>query len=62
MESFNGKLRDELLDREIFYTLQEVKGLTEEYRRTYNHIRPAYWLRAIRALFAEVTDRRLRGL
>ncbi len=24
VESFNGKLRDELLDREIFYTLQEV--------------------------------------
>ena len=27
-ESFNGKLRDELLDREIFYTLQEAKVLT----------------------------------
>ena len=29
VESFNGKLRDELLDREIFYTLQEVQVLTE---------------------------------
>ncbi len=40
VESFNGKLRDELLDREIFYTLQEVQVLTEEYRQTYNRIRP----------------------
>ena len=40
VESFNGKLRDELLDREIFYTLQEVEILTEQYRQTYNRIRP----------------------
>ena len=38
--SFNGKLRDELLDREVFYTLLEVRVLTERYRRTYNRIRP----------------------
>ena len=40
MESFNGKLRDELLNREISYTLKEVQVLTEQYRKTYNHIRP----------------------
>ena len=40
VESFNGKLRDELLDREIFYTLQEVQVLTEQYRQNYNRIRP----------------------
>ena len=40
MESFNGKLRDELLDREVFYTLLEVQVLTEQYRQTYNRIRP----------------------
>ena len=40
IESFNGKLRDELLDREVFYTLLEVRVLTERYRRTYNRIRP----------------------
>ena len=40
VESFNGKLRDELLDREIFYTLKEVRILTEQYRQTYNQIRP----------------------
>ncbi len=28
-ESFNGKLRDELLNREIFYSLKEVQILTE---------------------------------
>ncbi len=40
LASFNGKLRDELLDRELFYTLLEVRVLTERYRRTYNRIRP----------------------
>lgn len=40
LESFNGKLRDELLDREVFYTLLEVQVLTEQYRHTYNRIRP----------------------
>ena len=40
VESFNGKLRDELLDREVFYTLLEVRVLTERYRQTYNRIRP----------------------
>ena len=37
VESFNGKLRDELLDREIFYTLTEAKILLERWRRQYNH-------------------------
>ncbi len=40
MESFNGKLRDELLDREIFYTLTEAKVLIEQWRRQYNTVRP----------------------
>ena len=40
VESFNGKLRDELLDREIFYTLTEAKILIERWRREYNSIRP----------------------
>jgi transposase InsO family protein len=38
-ESFNGKLRDELLDREIFYALREAKVLIEQWRQHYNHIR-----------------------
>ena len=40
IESFNGKLRDELLNREIFTTLLEAKVLIEQWRREYNHIRP----------------------
>ena len=40
VESFNGKLRDELLDREIFYTLTEAKSLVERWRRQYNSVRP----------------------
>ena len=44
IERFNGKLRDELLDREVFYTLQEVRVLTERYRRTYTRSdRTALW-------------------
>ncbi len=39
-ESFNGKLRDEFLNGEIFYTLKEVQILLEQWRRIYNHIRP----------------------
>jgi len=39
IESFNGKLRDELLNREIFTTLTEAKVLIEEWRREYNQIR-----------------------
>lgn len=40
IESFNGKLRDELLDREIFTTLTEAKILIEEWRTEYNQVRP----------------------
>jgi transposase InsO family protein len=40
VESFNGKLRDELLDREIFYTLREAKVLIERWRVHYNTARP----------------------
>ena len=40
VESFNGKLRDELLDREVFNTLLEVRVLTQQYRQTCNQIRP----------------------
>ena len=39
-ESFNGKLRDELLKREIFYTLKEAQVLIEQWRRHYNEVRP----------------------
>jgi transposase InsO family protein len=40
VESFNGKLRDELLDQEIFYTLKEAQVLIERWRKTYNQVRP----------------------
>ncbi len=40
VESFNGKLRDELLNGEIFYTLKEAKVLIERWRVHYNTIRP----------------------
>ncbi|MCK5596828.1 MAG: IS3 family transposase, partial [Candidatus Eisenbacteria sp.] len=39
-ESFNGKLRDELLNGEIFSNLWEARVLTEEWRREYNEVRP----------------------
>ncbi len=40
IESFNGKLRDELLNGEIFTTLMEAKVLIERWRREYNQVRP----------------------
>ena len=40
IESFNGKLRDELLNREIFDTLHEAKVLADRYRWEYNTLRP----------------------
>ena len=39
-ESFNGSLRDELLNGEIFYSLAEARVLIEAWRRHYNTIRP----------------------
>lgn len=39
-ESFNGKLRDELLNGEIFYTLKEAQIIIEQWRRHYNTVRP----------------------
>lgn len=40
VESFNGKMRDELLSLEIFYSLKEAQVLIEMWRRHYNTIRP----------------------
>ena len=40
IESFNGKLRDELLNREIFNTLTEARVLLAQWRRQYNQVRP----------------------
>jgi len=39
-ESFNGKLRDELLNGEIFYTLKEAQIVIEAWRHHYNTVRP----------------------
>ncbi len=39
-ESFNGKLRDEVLDREIFYTLREAQMIIQRWRTEYNTFRP----------------------
>jgi putative transposase len=40
IESFNGKLRDELLKREVFDTLFEAQVLIERWRHEYNAVRP----------------------
>jgi putative transposase len=40
IESFNGRLRDELLNVEIFDTMLEAKILMERWRQIYNKIRP----------------------
>jgi len=40
IESFNGKMRDELMNGEIFYTLKEAEILIEMWRKEYNTVRP----------------------
>ena len=40
VESFNGKLRDELLDRELFLSLPEARVVLDQWRVDYNHRRP----------------------
>jgi transposase InsO family protein len=40
IESFNARLRDELLDGEIFYSLREAQVVIESWRRHYNTLRP----------------------
>ncbi len=39
-ESFNARLRDELLNGEIFYTVNEARTVIEQWRRHYNTVRP----------------------
>ena len=40
VESFNGKLRDECLNEEVFNTLAEARVVIERWRLDYNHVRP----------------------
>jgi putative transposase len=39
-ESFNARLRDELLNGEIFYSLKEAQIVIEQWRKHYNTVRP----------------------
>jgi putative transposase len=39
-ESFNGELRDELLNGKIFHSLKEAQIVIEQWRKHYNTIRP----------------------
>ena len=60
IESFNGKMRDELLRREIFTTLQEAKVLIEQWRREYNQVRQhsglGYRQKTNETVLAEITN------
>jgi len=40
VESFNGRFREELLNRDLFYSVREAKVLAENWRLEYNHYRP----------------------
>ena len=64
-ESFNGKLRNELLDGEIFYTLKEAQVITEHWRWHYNRIRPhsalGYRPPAPETTVADLTVRKIIG-
>ena len=62
-ESFNGKLRDELLNGEIFYSLREAQIVIESWRRHYNTIRPPRltWIQATSAGGVRARLRRVAG-
>jgi transposase InsO family protein len=40
IERFNGSLRDQCLNQEIFYSLKEAQVVIEQWRNHYNTIRP----------------------
>ncbi len=51
IERFNGTLRDELFNREVFYSLEEARVLIENFRREYNSVRPHSFLGHIAHLY-----------
>ena len=59
-ESVYGKFKDELLNREIFYSLKEVEILTERWRREYNTVLPHSSLGYRSSPVPEATMRRLQ--
>ncbi len=53
IESFNGRLRDECLNVEVFFALADVRDKLERWRQDYNQVRPHSALRDIApAVFA----------
>jgi putative transposase len=40
IEAFNGRLRDELLNEEVFETLAAARAMLARWRHDYNHVRP----------------------
>lgn len=56
-ELFNGKMRDELLAREILYSVKEAQVLIEMWRNHYNMVRPhrslCYQLLALATFMAQ---------
>jgi transposase InsO family protein len=63
VESLNGKLRDELLNRELFLSVREARFVLDEWRLEYNHRRPHSSLGwQTPAAYAATLDDRLTGV
>ena len=63
VESFNGKLRDELLNRELFLSVPEARFVLDEWRLEYNHRRPHSGLKwQTPAAYAAALDDRSAGV
>jgi transposase InsO family protein len=63
VESFNGKLRDELLERELFLSMAEARYVVDEWRLEYNHHRPHGSLAwQTPASFAAMIDDKVAGV
>jgi len=66
IELFNGKMRDELVNGEFFYTLKEAGVLIEMWRKEYNTVRPhnalGYRLPVPEVIMGATTQLQLVGL
>jgi transposase InsO family protein len=61
IESFNARLRDELLNGEIFYTLREAQIVIESWRRHYGQAPRLYWIQATSIRGLRACIRRVAG-
>jgi len=61
IESFNGRLRDELLNEEVFDSLTDARGKLQRWRYDYNNLRPHSGLKGFTPATARRSLERMNG-